>query len=138
MGDQENLKSSLVFHDYIVNHIEFTTNENFQEGEIDIKFRINRNIEYGENSDNTVYVSLDVVVFDKASENNYPFTLKLKVTGKFEIFSTDEEKRHTLVTKNTIAILFPYVRSLISTYTANANVPPLILPPINVLRFMDD
>ncbi|TSJ59961.1 hypothetical protein FPQ13_12760 [Allobacillus salarius] len=32
----------------------------------------------------------------------------------------------------------PYVRSLITTYTSNSNVPPLILPPINVVKMMED
>lgn len=37
---------------------------------------------------------------------------------------------------NAVAILFPYVRALISSYTANANVTPLVLPPINVNQLL--
>ena len=33
---------------------------------------------------------------------------------------------------NAIAILFPYIRAIISTYTANANVAPVIIPPMNI------
>ena len=37
-----------------------------------------------------------------------------------------------------MAILFPYIRALVSTFTANANVPPLILPPINVVNLIEN
>ena len=40
--------------------------------------------------------------------------------------------------KNAIAILYPYVRALISTYTANANINPLILPAINVNKLIEN
>lgn len=48
-----------------------------------------------------------------------------------------EKQKEELTTKNTVAILFPYIRALVSNYTANANVPPLILPPINVSKILD-
>jgi len=56
--------------------------------------------------------------------NDYPFEIKVKILGIFET--------------NVIAILYPYVRAIISTYTAQANVPALILPPINVNSLMKD
>lgn len=37
---------------------------------------------------------------------------------------------------NAIAILYPYVRSIISTYTTNSNVDPIILPTINVVEML--
>ena len=35
-----------------------------------------------------------------------------------------------------VAILYPYARALVSTYTSNANIAPLILPTINVNQFL--
>ena len=37
---------------------------------------------------------------------------------------------------NAVAILYPYARALVSTYTSNANIAPLILPTINVNQFL--
>jgi preprotein translocase subunit SecB len=34
---------------------------------------------------------------------------------------------------NSIAILFPYVRAFISTLTLQANIPPLVLPTMNLV-----
>ena len=33
---------------------------------------------------------------------------------------------------NAIAIMYPYLRAIVSTYTASANIAPVILPAINV------
>ncbi len=33
---------------------------------------------------------------------------------------------------NSIAILFPYVRAFVSTVTLQANIPPIVLPTMNI------
>ena len=66
-----------------------------------------------------------------AEENNYPFYLKTVLEGEFEIEGDDIEKFEI----NGISLLYPYVRSIISTYTANSNIPTLVLPPINVINY---
>ncbi len=38
---------------------------------------------------------------------------------------------------NSIAILFPYIRSMVSTITLQANVRPLILPTLNLVSLKD-
>jgi len=134
LANQDSLKSSLIFHDYVVNHVNFEKNKNFENQSIDIKFDIKRNVVY---EDDMAYVTVNTLIFENAVENNYPFTLDISVEGKFEVNSADEKQKEELTTKNTVAILFPYIRALVSNYTANANVPPLILPPINVLKILD-
>ena len=54
--------------------------------------------------------------------------MSVTIEGKFKTEGDDIEKFEI----NGIALLFPYLRSIISTYTANSNMPTLILPPINV------
>ena len=34
--------------------------------------------------------------------------------------------------------MYPYLRALVSTYTANSNVLPLILPAINVNAMLEE
>ncbi|WP_313636285.1 protein-export chaperone SecB [Empedobacter sp.] len=36
--------------------------------------------------------------------------------------------------RNSLAILFPYVRSFVSTITLQANIPPVILPTLNLTK----
>lgn len=69
---------------------------------------------------------------------------KLDVTlhGIFEvqIDLLDEDERHrlkTLCERNTLSILFPYLRSAISDISVKANIRPIILPTINILALID-
>lgn len=62
----------------------------------------------------------------------------MKVTIK-GYFSIDAEEAHIdvrMFEQNAIAILFPYLGAIVSTYTANANVAPVILPAMNINVYM--
>ena len=76
-------------------------------------------------------INLILTIFDKAEENNYPFYMKTVLEGKFALEGDNIETFEI----NGIALLYPYIRSIISTYTANSNMPTLILPPINVANY---
>lgn len=129
----ENYESILKFEGYIVNEVYFKKNEKFKNNNegttIDIQILPKVNIKK-DNMD----IILNTEIFTNAIEKNYPFEMKLRITGKFII---KEELAQRFV-KNAIAILYPYVRAIISTYTASANINPLILPAINVNKLIED
>ncbi|QPW12481.1 protein-export chaperone SecB [Mammaliicoccus sciuri] len=58
----------------------------------------------------------------------YDFHAIACIIGDFEI---REESEYNLI-PNAIAMLFPYIRSLISDLTSKGNKKPIILPPINI------
>lgn len=65
-----------------------------------------------------------------------PFELYVAITGLFTLSESDDEPldpqtKETLLKKNTAAILFPFLRSVVSTVTVNANIPALLLPTFN-------
>ena len=65
----------------------------------------------------------------------YPFDIEVVVTGHFQIENNVEEDIETIdgiVNQNSFAILFPYLRSIITNLTATANIPPIILPILNL------
>lgn len=130
------IKSTLRFIDYYVNKIEFYNNDSFDGDSVEIDFNIEREIEYLEDENNTFLVTLNSKIFESAKENNYPFSMNISLTGIFEIDDSDAENVRDFAEINSIAILFPYLRSIVSTYTANANVAPLILPPINIVKMI--
>lgn len=122
----ENLKSSLIFERYVVNRITFKRNENYNlEQKTNIQFSIVKNVKKIENR---MEITLNTKVFENAEKNNYPFEMEVEITGYFAI----ENENNINFEPNAIAILYPYIRAIVSTYTANANVNSLILPPINV------
>lgn len=132
----EKMKSVLSFINYRVNEIQFKENEYFKEDDVTLDFDIDA--EYDQVDHDSYLVKLKLDVFKNPEENNYPFTMYVELTGLFEISEiNDEETREFILKKNTVAILFPYLRSIVSTYTANANIQPLILPPVNVNNLID-
>lgn len=80
----------------------------------------------------TIYeLVFSVVVFNKDKRDN-PF-VKVQCRGSFKF-----ENEATLIDipdffyKNSIAILFPYLRAYVSLVTTQANVPGIILPTYNL------
>lgn len=129
--------SPLRFIDYYVDLVQFDRNPDFNEEPVKISFKIASQFEHTKDENNTTYVTLDVKIFENAKENNYPFSLRLKLVGIFEIEPVEEHFQLILSEKNAVAILFPYLRALVTTYTANSNIQPLILPPINIHKLLD-
>ncbi len=43
-----------------------------------------------------------------------------------------------IIKKNTLAILFPYVRSIISHMTLEMQLEPIKLPPMNINAFFEN
>lgn len=130
----QDVKSALYFDDYIVDSISFKNNPAYKEEETFIDFSVTPQITVGEDKRSMV-IKLTVDVFKNAVENNYPFEMSVTVEGFYSLEMQEEDVRK--YERNAIAILYPYIRAIISSYTATANVNPLILPAINVNKLID-
>lgn len=130
------MKANLKFRDYIVNSIEFKNNFSFVDSPVEIDFDINSEVNFI--SENEFFLGLEVELFREAEKNNYPFNFKVEMIGSFEIECDDTDQKKILSEQNSVAILFPYVRALVSTYTSVSNVSPVILPPINVIKYLQN
>lgn len=129
-------ESLLRFKNYVVDSIEFKSNFDFSGDDKKLDFEINSDYEF---NDNTFVLSLEMEIFPDAEKNDYPFNMKVGMIGLFEVDSqASEQDKINFAEKNSIAILFPYLRSLVSIYTMNANVGTTILPPINVIKYLQD
>lgn len=78
----------------------------------------------------------------KMSDDEGSTSLEVIVSGIFE-FKADLEpdQKDVIITKNTMAILFPYLRSQVTLLTAQPDIEPVVLPPINInalLQNMDN
>lgn len=76
------------------------------------------------------------------SDDEDSTSLEIVVSGIFE-FKADLEPdlKEVIITKNTMAILFPYLRSQVTLLTAQPDIEPVVLPPINInalLQNMDN
>ena len=119
--------SSLRFENYKVNKIEFKANEIEQQKQVwNLKFNISNTTEVNEEK-NRMKITLAVNIFEGVEDA--PFNMNIEISGFFELVGEDNIIRYEA---NAIAIMYPYLRAIVSTYTASANVVPVILPAINV------
>lgn len=131
-------KSKLKFNNYVVDSVWFKNNIKYKDekGEgTHVDFDIKPEI-VPFNDGTNFMVILDVDVFKDAEEKNYPFEMNIKLVGYFKV--EGDKKDIDQYKSNAIAIMYPYIRSLVTSYTANANVTPLILPVINVNAMISD
>lgn len=126
------IKSVLRFEHYIVDYINFKNNPEFEGEETTIDFvpKAEFNVE-----GNDLLIFLTIDVFRDAVKHNYPFEMTVSVVGYFTITNDENVEKYKT---NAVAVLFPYVRSIISTYTAAANVNPLILPTVNINKMLGE
>ena len=126
MGERAS-NSSLRFINYIVNKVNFEAKE-VQDTDKSWNLDVKINNKTGINSEkNKMTITLTVKVFDGVE--NAPFYIETTVTGYFELIGDNDISKYEA---NAIAIMYPYVRAIISNYTSSANVSPIILPAINV------
>lgn len=65
------------------------------------------------------------------------FSIVIELCGKFFIESEDEDLKKVIKNKNSIAILFPYLRSELTLLTSQPGIEPIIMPPININAMFD-
>ena len=83
----------------------------------------------------------------KQSEDQYEITLavrlkeknnQINIYVKSKAHFTTQQENTNLIEKNTIAIMFPYVRSHISSITSQPGMMPIVLPPMNIAAMLKD
>lgn len=75
-------------------------------------------------------------VFLSTTVSDVNETIYVNVKGR-SIFSTKQENKN-LLEKNTIAIMFPYIRSYISSITTQPGMTPIVLPTMNIVAMIND
>lgn len=131
---EQKYESVLRFNKYIVNKVSFKNNDNFKQSSerMSMEFNIQKDIS---KKNNNMEVTLSAQIFNDAEKNNYPFEMEVVLTGYFTEINNDTNINFE---PNAIAILYPYIRAIVSTYTAVANISPLILPAINVNKLLEE
>lgn len=123
-----NNTSIFQFKKYLVENIDFKIKNISNHQRIKFDFDINKEVEYNNNS-----MNLLVIVDVFKNEINAPFELSLAIRGIFEFSENIEDKE--IFEKNAMAILFPYIRNIITNITSMSGFPPLIIPTLNINKF---
>lgn len=129
----------LEFENYVVNTMSYSKNENFdrQNSEINLKPAISADFN---KKDDIINVKLTVLI-GSLEDKKKPFRIECEVIGKFK-YNTDkndtEISEESIIKNNTVAILYPYIRQLVSSLTQQSNeYPSYILPTINVAKALE-
>lgn len=128
--------SLLSLKKYIVKNIQFSINENFEFNKnttIELRPEFARNIRKVD--ENNALISLIFRI--KNEDLSLPFSIEADIEGWFHLENWEQPELVSLMVTNSIAILFPYLRSLVSVITANANIAPYVIPVMNINALFD-
>ena len=127
-----NFDSSLILRKMVFDKIEFDRkglkNEN--------KLKFNLQIQMGVSEDEIYKVTL-TLTGNKEDE----YSILISLTGFFSIENKDELENQmvdTLIKKNTVAILMPYLRSELTLITAQPDTDSVVLPPFNINKMLEE
>lgn len=121
--------SDFKFLGYIVPEVSLEIKDPFFVAPIQ-KNEINVDIQHNFIKENNRFV--EVVLRIKIRNTEESFRIALTLKGGFEASKEmSDEMFKQLYSINAPAVLFPYVRAYVSTLTAQAGVPPIILPLLN-------
>lgn len=105
----------------------------FSQGEIDVLFDVRGDYDKSESK-----YFLYFTTTCKIEDSSDPFIV-VKCQGEYKfknVASFNDIPKFFYI--NCIAILFPYVRSYISTITVQSNIKPIILPTLNLTKLSNN
>ena len=118
------MSKQVTFRAYRATNIEFV-NKHENGARIEFENKYSYNVKYSAN--NNCIGEFTVEVNDKA--NNDKFHIKAVIQG---VFTYDPEIAKEIIHVQTFKELFPYARTMISSLTVNAGVPPVIIPNFDI------
>ncbi len=125
------IKSMLNLNKLVFDFIEFHRKGYKNTNDLKYKFEVTTG-----KSDDFYKVTL---VLTGSKEEEYDFKISLTGIFKFDADKElDEEIKQTIISKNTVAILMPYMRSQVSLLTAQPEVDCVILQPFNINKIFDN
>ena len=130
---ENKVKSALslkrLFFDRIEFHRQGIKNDN------EIKFQMQVGIKQRK-AEEVYCVSL---VLEGEKEKEYYLVIGLEVYFAFDnADDLTEEQKESIIKKNTVAIMMPYMRSQLSLLTAQPEVECVVLPPFNIVKMMEN
>lgn len=122
-----NYESPLVLKNIMITEGTFKRSEDSLE---DVELQVNVSHNVNQISDREYKIILELSVADPQGK------LSVFVKG-MAIFET-EQKTRALIERNTLAIMFPYFRSYVSTLTTQPGMMPIVLPAMNIIAMLTE
>lgn len=103
----------------------------------ELVLELNNNIQVSKSDDKEIHESiivLNVGIFTLKDISSVPFQINIEIEGHFK---WDDELEGTpeileiMLKQNAPAILYSYIRPIITLITVEGNMPPLVIPLVN-------
>lgn len=125
--------SVLQFHNYTVEELHFkSTPLPFDCHEFELRPEFGRDLSDMGNNNYDMRLSVTIAPSDT---NPLPFELRAVITGHFsymdENHAYSDEMKTLVLKRNTVSILFPFLRAIVASLTTTANIPTLVFPIMN-------
>lgn len=123
------------FIGYRVSNIIYNCSPSFEfpQGEVAYKFNFNKTLISLSETEVQENVCVNLFWADTDEMEGAPFRLSVEIAGKFRCESGWKPEFEP----NILAIVFPYLRSIVSSITCNSGREPIILPTINIASLFD-
>ncbi len=128
-----NIKSVLKLNKLVFDKIEFER-KGFKNQE---QLKYNIEAHFAKNDEENIYR----VTLMLSGEKREEFNFKISLTGFFSFEEKEpltEDIKNELISRNTVSILMPYMRSEVSLLTAQPEVDCIVLPPFNINNLLED
>lgn len=100
----------------------------FPKGEVSYKFNFHKTFVSLSESEVQENVCVNVFYGETDEIEGAPFRLSVEIAGRFRC----DNKWQPELEPNILAIMFPYLRGIVSMITSNSGRAPIILPTINI------
>ena len=133
MSNNKNINSALRLERAVFDKIEFKRLGFKSDEEVELKIQSG----IGKKQDEEIYRVSLTVTGNKPDE----YVFEVTMSGYFVIESDEnltEHMKETLINKNSIAILMPYVRSEISLLTAQPEMDCVVMPVFNINKMFEE
>ena len=94
-----------------------------------LSFDLHKEIHELENGSYNVVLTLTI------SKEKSDLNVKVIASAIFTMDNDDLELVRSIMDTNTVAIMFPFIRSQVSLLTTQPGMIPIVLPPINTAKF---
>ena len=114
--------------DFYFSKYDFSLIREQENSEYSTSFKIEQAVSSEDKS--KVKITIDTTVKNKIDS----LLLNLQTIGIFKIEAADIDSStyYQLVKQNTVAIMFPFIRSQISLLTTQPGMVPIMIPPLNI------
>ncbi len=117
----------LVNMQLITNEIHIKNN-NLADGQFGMIPKVSRSIKNIDKEHAAVELVVEII---NTEEHPFPVDIRVSMTGIFDISKLPEESIDNFLKIQSVHLIFPYIRALISSTTAGSLYPPVVLPVID-------